>query len=160
MSITDVVCARLEEYSKLVRFPAILRLYTSTSLQEEEEGDTQDFAEPGTSTASTAGRAGFATQQQIAIPRQPILQNAGYGTAGGVQVSALRAPLEWYVTEELGFRANTRKMNLEGTVCLVCLLSGNGNAKGVSEGPDDSWDANSHRPCTESSMEGLLFPLP
>ena len=44
-------------------------------------------SEPGTSTSSGASASTTVPQTRAAVTyRQPVLQNAGFGTAGGVQV--------------------------------------------------------------------------
>ena len=38
------------------------------------------------SASSSSSARGFASRQQVQVPRQPVLQSAGYSGSGGVQV--------------------------------------------------------------------------
>ena len=57
--------------------------------EEEEQEQPPSSSGPGTQAPNTRGtkRGRAVHQAQMTVPRRPLLENAGYGSSGGVQVS-------------------------------------------------------------------------
>ena len=57
--------------------------------EEEEQEQPPASSSPSTQAPNTRGtkRGRAVHQAQISVPRRPLLENAGYGSSGGVQVS-------------------------------------------------------------------------
>ena len=63
---------------------------TSMVLTRHTEQTNEDPETSGSQEAGTS--SGAVTQKQVAVPRQPVLQNAGYSGKGGVQVGKVKEP--------------------------------------------------------------------
>eukprot|EP00891_Asterochloris_glomerata_P004661 jgi/Astpho2/4661/Aster-00225 len=68
--------------------------YNGQQVEDEEEEQEQppSSAGPSTQARNTRGikRGRAVHQAQITVPRRPLLENAGYGSSGGVQVSGAK----------------------------------------------------------------------
>ena len=60
--------------------------------EEEEQEQPPSSSGPSTQAPNTRGtkRGRAVHQAHVSVPRRPLLENAGYGSSGGVQVSGAK----------------------------------------------------------------------
>ena len=96
-TLVSIICVSIQRSQRqcqltcLTRHPS-LRYLLQVEDEEEEQEQNPSSSRPSTQAPNTRGtkRGRAVHQARITVPRRPLLENAEYGSSGGVQVSGAK----------------------------------------------------------------------